>query len=365
MRKINPPLLLLVPLFLAVGCSKKTPDAPKKKPTRVEVAKTRVAKIPILLEAVGHYTPFNTVEIKAQVEGVLEVLHFTEGQKVTEGAPLFTIDPRPFEAKKLQAEAALLENQANLAFAIDKASRYSHLVNENYVSQVNYDEYTTNVEVYNAAVMKNRAEIDLAQINLDYCFIQSPITGFTSKRLVDRGNLIVNDGKPMLTVNQISPIFVDFSLPEKDFFKVLRRQKSRPLKIYTIVPGYEDRPFVGELQMIDNHIKQSTGMIPLRGILPNSDELLWPGQFVRVQVLLDEIPNAVMVPQVAINLGPKGKYVWVVDRQKTVEMRQVETGEELGKEVQIIEGLKEGELVVKNGQLTLRPNDHVKIVAED
>lgn len=357
--------ILLLALLVMVSCGEKKKSPPEKKPVRVEVTRVLSQTLPIYLEAIGHFTPYNTVEIKAQVEGVLEELHFIEGQKVAENDKLFTIDPRPYEAKKLKVLAEMKENIANLKFAEEKVERYANLVDQNYVSKLNYDEYVTNAEVLSAAILKNEAELALADINLNYCFIHSPIPGYTSKRLVDRGNLIVNDGKAMITINQISPLFIDFSVSERDFFRILKYQKEGALKVEARVSGYEDGSFMGELTLIDNHINQKTGMIPLRAILPNSNEVLWPGQFVKARMLLFEKQDALLVPQDAVNIGPKGRYVWVVGKDLRVHMAYITTGEELDGQIEILHGVEAGQTIVRNGQLTLRTDDEVTIVNHD
>lgn len=356
------PLIPLTLLLFTCSCSK---DKPKTlPPPRVEVTKVIAKRIPIKIEAIGHFVAYNSAEIKAQVEGRLLKLHFTEGDFVKEGQLLYTIDPAPYEALLMEAEATLAESISNQLYASEKLSMYRGLVKDQYVSPLNFLEYETQKESLSAQVMKNEAAVAKAKIDLDYCFIRAPFTGITSKRYIDEGNLIVNNGDRLLTIKQIDPIFVDFSIPEKDFPRFMRYQQQSERAIEVAYPMANDIKYQGKVVLVENEIDQSTGMIPLRGQLDNCHHTFWPGQFVRVSVILDHVDDALMIPDEAINIGQKGLYAFVVGKDNIAEYRPIETGERIGNMVQVTKGLKKDETVISNGQLNVRPRHPVHIVGE-
>ncbi len=354
MQKLTPLLL-----FLA-ACSQKAPEAPPA--PRVKIATVTEATIPIKIDAVGHFVAYNSAEIKAQVEGRLLTVHFQEGSIVQEGDLLFTIDPRTYEADLEKAIADLEMSRLNFKYATEKVGMYEGLIPDQYVSPLNFLGYMTESGSYEAEVMKNEAAVRKAEINLDFCFIKAPFTGVTSKRLIDIGNLIVNNGSPLLTIKQIDPIFVDFSIPERDFLRLMREQKKNDRELLITFPDRPNDPFTGRLVLIENEIDQKTGMIPLRGELQNCDSLFWPGQFVRVQLILHEEKNALIVPEEAVNIGQKGYYIFVLDSSGLPEYRPIEIGETLGNLVQIKNGVKLGDKVITAGQLNVRPKHPINIV---
>ncbi len=359
MKKILNPLFITLIFISLSSCEKKT--TPVIPITVVAVATVESDTVPIFIETLGHFNPFNTVTIQAQVEGVLEGLYFDEGHAVESGALLFTIDPRTYQAELDKAIAILKQNEANLGFAEDKAIRYSPLVEDDFVSQLDFDEYISNVALYDAMVEENIASIDKAQIDLGYCTIVSPISGITGKRLVDPGNLIMNAGTDLLVINQITPLFVDFSVPERDFHRVQKYYKESILKIEVRVPN-TDLTTEANLAMIDNTVNPNTGMVALRGVLENLDKEFWPGQFVRVRLILYHQENALVVPNAAINPGQEGTYVWYVNKDSEVEVKYVELGTRFDDKIIIKKGIKVGDQVVIKGQLNLRPKAKVKIV---
>lgn len=346
-------------ICLVSSCSK---EAPKAKPDiPVNAITVQQEDIPIFIETVGHFTAYNHVNIQAQVEGQLLNYYFQEGQEVHEGDLLFTIDPRPYEAALAEAIATLKQNEANLKFAQDRLYRYTPLVQEDFVSQLDYDQYTSEVQYYSALVEENKAQIFKAEVDLGYCTIYSPITGITGKRLIDNGNLITNAGTSLLVINQVSPLYVDFSIPERYFDKVIQRQRESQLTVDITIPN-TDLKTTASLEMINNMVNENTGMIAMRGILSNTEKLFWPGQFIRVRLVLYIQKNACVVPTSALSIGQEGQYVWKINKDHTVQPEYVEVKERFDGKAIIQDGIKSGDLLVTQGQLNLRPGVKVKVV---
>lgn len=348
-------------VILLVSCHSKKPPKEKEIP-KVKTTQVLTKKIPLYLEGMGHLTAYNSAEIKAQVEGELMQIHFEQGQIVFEGDLLFTIDPRPYRAKLAAAKAQLKENESGYQFAVDRLTRYEPLVEENYVSQLNFDKYTSDVEFYKAAIEKNKAQILEAEINLSYCYIRAPFSGKVGKRLIDIGNLIVNDGKSLLTINQLDPLFVDFSLPEKYLFQIEQAQKMCPLSIEVQTLDHANKLYRAKLIMVDNFVNKKTGMIFLRGEMQNQDMKLLTGQFIRTKLILGEKKDALLIPVQALTNGQKGQFVFVVQKNYTAIAQLVQTGERLGNWIEITKGLKANEMIILDGQINVKNKKPVQII---
>ncbi len=345
--------------LLTCGCSKKQVTQPPS-PVPVDIFTVHPKNIPFFIDTLGHFAAYNTVTVQAQVQGELTGLYFEEGQHIRAGDLLFTIDKRPYQAVLDQAIATLKQNEAKLAYTRSRQERYSGLVEEDFVSKLQYTQFVTELESQEAIIEENRAEIDQAAINVGYCTLQSPISGYLGKKLIDVGNIITDVGTKMVVVNQVSPLYIDFSIPERHFEIVHRNQQQHDLLIEIFIPNTDLRTHA-RLQMIDNTINPSTGMIALRGVLPNEDHFFWPQQFVRIRLIVDEIKNALSVPPQAIVATSQGEIVWVVNDDQTVCIRHVDLGEEYDGEVHIIHGLKPGDKVVTKGQMQLRNGKKVKV----
>ena len=330
---------------------------------KVEVAEVQEKTIPIFLEGIGHVRALNAVDIKSQVEGELVEVYYTQGQRVKEGELLVVIDPRPYKAQVTQAEGTLLESKANLRFAEEKVMRYTKLVQEDYVSKLDYDQYVTDVEALLAAIKKNEGFLEDAQVNLSYCYIRAPFAGRVGKRLVDKGNLVTNDGKTLATLDQMQPIYVDFSLPEKQLTRLLLTQAKKKLKIWVKIPEVMPIKEEGELIVIDNRVDPATGMVALRAQFANEEELLWPGQFAKVRVILNEKPHATLIPEEGVNVGQKGYFAWVVGENHEAVMRSITLGERMQGVCEVVEGLASGELVITQGQINIGRGDQVEVVS--
>ena len=291
-------------------------------------------------------------------------LYFTEGQTVQKGDLLFNIDDRRYKADYDKAVATLKQNQATLIYNKSRQERYSGLVDDDFVSKLKYTQYVTELESQEAIIQENFAEIDRTQIDLGYCTISSPINGVVGKKLIDVGNIITDVGTKMLVVNQVNPLYIDFSIPERHFDAVHEMQQKEDLLIEIFVPN-TSLVSQARLQMLDNTVNPDTGMIALRGILPNDNELFWPQQFVRIRLIVDVIPNALMVPPEAIISTAAGPMIWILNEDETVSTIKVETGEEYNSQVRVIKGLKSGQRVITKGQLPLRKGMKVSVKTSD
>lgn len=330
---------------------------------KVEAAVSVKKTVPYYLEGIGHVRAYNSAKIKSQVEGYLLDVHYEQGDFVKENELLVTIDPVNYEAKVKEMQGMLLQTKAQLQFAEEKVMRFTKLVEDDYVSKLNYDEYVSNFEALLGTFKRDEGSLENAKANLDYCFIKAPFSGRIGKRLVDKGNLIGNDGSTLLVVNQIQPIYVDFSLPEKELTRILKGQKEGNLQVKVLIPEVMPIEEVGELIVVGNMVDRQTGMIPLRAQCVNQEEMLWPGQFAKVRLVLEEIKDAVLVPETAISLGQKGTFVLTIDSNNVATVKYVKTGEIFNDLIVITEGLEAGEKVVTNGQLNVKPGTAVDVVA--
>jgi multidrug efflux system membrane fusion protein len=318
--------------------------------------------VPVQIRAVGNVEAYATVSIKSQVTGVLNQAHFKEGQDVKKGQLLFTIDPRPFEAALKQAEATLARDFAQVQNWREQARRYAELVNKQYVSREQYDQIRANADAAEAVVLADQAAVENAKVQLSYCYIYAPMSGRVGSLLVNEGNLVrVNDGAPLVVINQLTPIYVTFSVPEQNLEDIKRHMAAGKLKADARFPSDEGRPETGILSFVDNAVDRSTGTVKLKAEFANATRRLWPGQFVNVALTLASQPNAVVIPSEAIQVGQEGQHVFVIKPDKRVEVRPVVVGPTNEGEAVIVKGLAPGEQVVREGQFLLGPGSRVEI----
>lgn len=328
----------------------------------VTVATAVQKNVPVQIRAVGNVEPYSTVSIKSQVTGVITQAHFKEGQDVKKGQLLFTIDPRPLEAALKQAEANLARDAAQLNNWREQVKRYRELVDKQYVSKEQYDQIKTNADAAEAVVDADKAAVDNAKVQLSYCYIYSPVNGRVGSLLVNEGNLVrVNDGTPLLVINQLVPINVTFSVPEQYLADIKDRMAAGTLGVDATFPSDEGRPEHGVLAFVDNTVDRTTGTIKLKAQFKNADLRLWPGQYTNVALTLSTQKGAVVVASDAIQVGPEGQQVFVVKEDKRVEVRPVTVGQSQEGESIIVKGLAPGEMVVREGQFLLGPNSRVEI----
>lgn len=339
----------------------------KKGPVPVTVSSAVQKAVPIQERAIGNVEAYSTIAVKAQVSGELLKVHFREGQEVSKGELLFTIDPRSFELSLKQAEANLAKNTAQFETARHEARRYEDLVSKGYVSQSQYDQMNANALALEAVVDLDRAGVENARLQLSYCFIHAPISGRTGSLIVNQGNLIKSNDTTLVMLNQLEPIYVTFSVPEKQLSDIKKYQSAGTIKIEAQTSKDGLNPEKGSLSFIDNAIDNSTGSIKLKGIFNNKGKKLWPGQFVNVVMTLAMQPDAIVVPLQAVQTGQTGQYLFVVKEDNTVESRPITVAMNMNQEAVIAKGLKPGEKVVTDGQLRLVPGAavEIKIPAEE
>lgn len=347
-------LHLFIFATLFSSCSKKEVKN-EPRPIAVEIGEVITKTVPYYISTVGHIEAFNIVNIKAQATGYLMDTYFKEGDDIKKGDLMYLIDQRPYIAALDLAVATLEENKANLGLAERTAARNSLLVKDDYVSKQVYDQYVTTVEADQAIVKENQASVDIAKINLGFTEIRAPMDARAGEWLVNNGNFILEAAETTLvTLNQITPIYATYFITGKDFPKVQRYQKKNGvLKTIITREDPESPAFEGELSFTDNQIDLSTGLLKAKSTIPNEDKALWPNEYVHVDLILDMLENATLVPTSALQEGPTGKYVYVVKKDNTVEMRKVTSGQKHKDLILIKKGLNAGEKIVTSGQINL------------
>lgn len=313
------------------------------------------ADVPVVLRGLGTVQAYNTVAVKSRADGQIVSVDFKEGQEVKEGAVLFQIDPRPYQAALDQAVANTEKDQATLANAQLNFSRDAKLIESRLaISQQQYDTDKATVAADQAALDSDKAQVEAARLNLSYCTVTSPIDGRLGARLVDKGNLVHSTGSTTLVnITQIKPIFVSFTLPQNTLDKVRRQQDRQSLAVDAVAGDNETTLAEGKLTLVDNMVDASTGTIHLKAQFDNQDERLWPGEFVNVRVVLSVRHQVPTVPEQTVLEGANGRFVYVIKPDDTVERRAVEVAAvEDGKAV-IAKGLEPGERVVIGGQYRL------------
>jgi multidrug efflux system membrane fusion protein len=350
------------------GCSNKdTPAATEVKPAKsapaapVIVAEVTRQTMPLRVQAIGNVEPFATVAVKARVDGQIVDAPFRDGQDVVKGQLLFQIDARPLQALLKQAQANLLRDKAQLERARAQEVRYRDLLAKNFVSQDAYAQFRTNVETAEATVSSDEAAVETAKLQFEYATIRSPINGRTGKIMIQLGNMVkANDTNPLVVINQISPIYLNFAVPEQYLGAIRAAMAKHTLKVEASLTDSSGASAAnGELAFIDNAVDTTTGTVKLRAAFPNQDKLLWPGQFATANLTLGEQQDAIVVPSQAVQTGPKGQFVFVVKTDLTAEQRPVVVERVEGGQTVISKGLAPGEKVVTIGQSRLGPGTKV------
>jgi multidrug efflux system membrane fusion protein len=350
--------------LLLTACAKKDPPPLERPPSRVTVATALAQDVPFYLDEVGHTVAREVVSVQPEVSGKITEIHFEDGADLKKGDPLFTIDPRPFEAQLNAAQANLAQSKAALDFAKIQFGRVQDLVESRAIARQDYDTRKNAVDVGEAQVRQNEAAVESARLNLEYTSIRSPIDGRAGHRLVDTGNVVTANNTTLLTIERLEPIYADFTVTESDLSQVQRNSASHMLRVEVRLPD-ETKPEIGQLTFLDNSVQSSSGTVMLRATVPNPTRHLWPGQFVNVRLVLATIPKAVLVPSAAPQDSAKGPFVYVVKQDSTAELRPVKVGQRQGESVVIEQGLQPGERVIMNGQLAVMPGGKVQVVTAD
>ncbi len=380
--------LVAVALFVQSCSNDKTPASPRSG-VPVTVASSTTKDVPVEVRVIGTVEAFSTVAVKSQVTGELKEVHFKEGDEVKSGDRLFLVDPRSFEWELKRVEANLQRNvaqgkqaQANLArdsaqakLAGVEAQRFERLVEQGIVAREEYDRARANLDALEAvvnadraaienseqAVHADRAAIENVRLQLDYSSIKSPISGRTGSLMVHQGNVVRANETPLVTINQISPLYVGFAVPEQTLPDIKKYMAAGNLRVDANPTNDEQGAVHGDLTFVDNAVDSNTGTIRLKATFANKERRLWPGQFVNVVMTLTRERGAVVVPSQAVQSGQSGPYVFVVKPDLSVESRPVVVGRTVGGEAVIAKGVRSGERVVTDGHLRLVPGSIVEI----
>jgi membrane fusion protein, multidrug efflux system len=320
-----------------------------------------VEDVPIILRGLGAVTAFNTVAVRSRVEGNITRINFSEGQEVKAGDLLIELDARPFQAALDQANASLARDQANLANAQTDLERYAQLLQHNNVPEQQYATQKATVAQDEATIKNDQAAIDAAKLNVEYASIRSPIDGIVGIKQVDIGNLVQANSQTLVVITQIKPIYVVFSLPEADIPRIRTTMAEGRLTVQAYDQADQKQISQGVLNLIDNQVDQATGTVKLKAEFHNSDEALWPGQFVNAHLVLDVVHNGVTVPAAAVQTGPKGRFVYVVRSDNTVDLRTVTVTQTENNRSLIGAGVSVGERVVTAGWFRLTPGAKVTV----
>jgi len=340
------------------------PRSSVRAPVPVSVAVATRQDLPIYLTGIGAVQASFTVKIAAQVDGKLQEVLFTEGQRVKKGDVLAKIDPRLFQAALDQAKAKKAQNQALLVAAEKDLVRSKTLAQKDFASQQNVDLQQSKVDQLKAAIAADEAAIETAQTQLDYTSIAAPSDGRIGIRLVDPGNLVrANDAGAIATLMLVQPAAVLFTLPSRALADLRAAMARGPVEVIAFDQNNRQALATGKLLLIDNAIDQATSTMRLKAMFANADERLWPGDFVNARLLLETQANVLAVPSSAVQRGPQGLFAWTVTANNTAEPRAIDVGATTGDLTVVAAGLREGDRVVTDGHYKLVRNAPVSFAA--
>jgi multidrug efflux system membrane fusion protein len=355
------PVALLIAGSFAAGCAKQQAAAPPQLAVPVVVAKVTQKAMPVQVTAIGNVEPYSTISIRAQVAGELLEVHFQEGDSVRKGQLLLTIDPRPYDAALAQAQAQLARDKAVAANNRVEAQRYQQLFDAGIAPREQVDSFKSGADAADSVVTADEAAIKTAELNLEYCSIKSPIDGRTGALMVKAGNLVKVADVPIVVINQVNPIYVDFTVPQQYLPDVKRYMAQGTLRVLATVPNDPSGSEEGTLTFVDNAVDPTTGTIHLKATFTNARNSLWPGVYVNTTLTLSQQAAATVVPLQAIVASQKGPSVYVVKSDGTVESRPVVSPRTVLSDAVIDQGLQPGETVVTDGQARLIPGAKVEI----
>ncbi|MEQ1870868.1 MAG: efflux RND transporter periplasmic adaptor subunit [Vicinamibacterales bacterium] len=345
-------------------------------PVPVTAAVAEQRSVPVELKVIGTAEPYSTVQIRAQITGALTAVHFREGDDVQAGQELFSLDRRPLEAALRQAEAQLARDAAQAANARSSAARYQDLAARGIATSEQVDQTRTSASALDATVDADKAAVENATVQLQYATIRSPLSGRTGALMVNAGNLVrANDATPLVIINQVTPVYVSFAVPEARLAELRRSMAAGRVVVSASAPNAAGPADTGHVTFVDNLVDRTTGTIRVKATFANAQRHLWPGQFVNVSVVLSTLPDAVLVPATAVQNGPQGPYAYVVATKPAdagttsapgaggpgVELRLVTVGQNVGDDIVVLSGVTAGETVVTDGQIRLTPGARVSI----
>ena len=356
-------LLGLALIFAGLAACNKKPEANfERPPAPVTVARAVAQDVPVYIDAVGKTVAREVVSVQPQVSGRITQIHFTDGANVKIGDLLFTIDPRPYQAQLNQAEANVAQAEAALSLAKVNFARVEKVSDPRAVSRQDFDARKSAVETAEATLKQNRAAVENARLNLEYCTIRSPINGRAGQRAVDVGNVVSANNGSLLVIQRLDPIYADFTVTESELSAVQRNMAKQALRVEVRLPDDGTEPREGNLTFLDNSVQEGSGTVKLRATLNNNDRSFWPGRFVKVRLILQTQRDAVLVPAGAPQLSAKGPFVYVVKPDSSAELRPVKVGQRQEDLIVIKDGLKADERVVVSGQLGVTPGGKVRVL---
>lgn len=331
----------------------------------VHVAIAEAEDLPVWLEGLGSVAAFQQVTVRPRVDGLLEKVSFVEGQTVKAGEVLAQIDPRPFLVSLHQAQGALARDRANLQTLKKNYERYKGLADQQLVARQQVEEIGGQLGQAEGAVKIDLAQVEAAQLQLDYATVKAPLTGITGVRLVDAGNLVkASDATGLVMITQIDPAAVLFTIPQDRLPAIAAASTKGDVEVEVWNRDGSQKLATGKLAVLDNQINQTTSTLRLKAIVPNPDRVLWPNAFVKAKILVETKQGVLVVPAVAIQRGPQGTFVYVVGPDKTAQLKPVTVGLVTANKAVIEKGLEGGEQVVTEGQNQLRPGGKVEPVSD-
>ncbi len=363
-------LLVFVALLITGGCEKPPAAAPPARPAPPVKTTLAIAQdVPVYLDEIGRCVAYEMVAIQPQVSGKITDRHFKDGDAIKIGDPLFTIDPRPYQAALDQAQATYDQWKAAAELAKIEFKRIEPLVNTKAIAQSDYDTRKSAVAIAEAQAQSAAASLQTAKINLEYCSIRSPIEGIAGQRLVDAGNVVMAGANTsLLVIQRLDPIYADFTITENDLPAVQRNLKNGTLKVEVRLPDDPDHPATGDLTFLDTAVIETSGTVKLRATIANPDHRFWPGRFVKVRLILETLKDAVLIPAGAPQVSAQGQFVFVVVNLDSAgigvaEMRIIKPGQRQGELLVIREGVKAGDRVITLGQFVM-PGGKVHVIED-
>ncbi len=351
-----------LPLFLLLLCGCNEPPQKSARPVIVTATQATLMNIPIYRDYVGHGDANSSVDVYAQVSGKLMSQHFTSGELVNAGDILYTIDSRAYIASLKKAHSALEKNTATIRMAKEKAETYTELIKDDIISQLDFDQALTDVLTLDADIETNIADIDLATLNIRWCTVRSPITGIPSMSSLGTGTYVsIGGSTPLVTIKQVVPIATNIYVPEAQYLKLRKLKENGPVRVQAFSIEETPRVYEGILTLMDNAMNKKTGTMKMQASFPNKNATMWPNEYFVTRIHYGVVKNATVIPEECIIKTQKGNQVYVIKKDNTVEARLVTTGESYRNLIIIEKGIKEGEVVVLEGQINLSPGSAIVI----
>jgi len=350
-------------LLVTAGCSRSSVQAAPAMPAPlVTVVKATAQDVPKYLDEIGRNAAFESVTVTPQVGGRIVERRFQDGENLKKGQLLFVVDPRPYKAQLDSAQASLAQARAALDLARIQFARDEEVIGTRAISKQDYDTKKNAVDVDQAQVEAAEAALETAKLNLEYCYIHSPIDGRAGARLVDVGNVVQPNATSLLSIQRLDPIYANFTITESDLPEVQRQMSHGLLKAAVRLPSDLDSAAkAGRVEFLDNSVQNGSGTVNLRATMSNPDHHFWPGQFVDVKLVLNTEKAAVLIPNQAAQISQQGPFVYVVKQDDTAEVRPVKLGQRQGDDVVVMEGVSANERVVLAGQMLIRPGGKVRV----